>query len=164
MYVTPIHKWSTFTLNLVRNLRKGKINEVSMWLQQSRICLTLPYPVSFKPRAFGVVILYILYIIYYIYYIYFHKSLTKIKAVTRLTAHLMCGVVSDLVICELREYDFVYDTKCPYWDKASLNNINSYSASRDNWCTVGGDGGCRVGEVRAGTTSPMPDHKGFKLQ
>ena len=42
--------------------------------------------------------------------------------------------------------------------------INSYSASRDNWCTVAGDGGCRVGEVRAGTTSPMPDHKGFKLQ
>ena len=42
--------------------------------------------------------------------------------------------------------------------------INSYSASRDNWCTVGGDGGCRVGEVRAGTTSPMPDHKGFKQQ
>ena len=29
---------------------------------------------------------------------------------------------------------------------------------------VGGDGGCRVGEVRAGTTSPMPDHMGFKLQ
>ena len=42
--------------------------------------------------------------------------------------------------------------------------INSHSASWDNWCTVGGDGGCRVGEVRAGTTSPMPDHKGFKLQ
>ena len=42
--------------------------------------------------------------------------------------------------------------------------VNSYSASRDNWYTVGGDGGCRVGEVRAGTTSPMPDHKGFKLQ
>ena len=29
---------------------------------------------------------------------------------------------------------------------------------------MGGDGGCRVGEVRASTTSPMPDHKGFKLQ
>ena len=42
--------------------------------------------------------------------------------------------------------------------------IISYSASHDNWCTVGGDGACRVGEVRAGTTSPMPDHKGFKLQ
>ena len=38
------------------------------------------------------------------------------------------------------------------------------SASHDNWCTVGGDGRCRVGEVRAGTTSPMPDHKGFELQ
>ena len=25
-------------------------------------------------------------------------------------------------------------------------------------------GGCRVGKVRAGTTSPMPDHKGFKPQ
>ena len=37
------------------------------------------------------------------------------------------------------------------------------SASHDNWCTVGGDGGWRVGKVRAGTTSPMPDHKGFKL-
>ena len=42
--------------------------------------------------------------------------------------------------------------------------INSYSASHNNWCTVGGDGGCRVSKVRAGTTSPMPDYKGFKLQ
>ena len=53
--------------------------------------------------------------------------------------------------------------------------INSYSASHDNWCTVilwnrinyntvRGDGGSRVGEVRADTTSPMPEHKGFKLQ
>ena len=47
---------------------------------------------------------------------------------------------------------------------SDMTHINSYSGSRDNWCTVGGDGGCRVGEVRAGTTSPMPDHKGFKLQ
>ena len=35
---------------------------------------------------------------------------------------------------------------------------------QDNYNTVGGDGGCRVGEVQAGTTSPMLDHKGFKLQ
>ena len=35
---------------------------------------------------------------------------------------------------------------------------------QDNYNTVGGDGGCRVGKVRAGTTSPMPDRKGFKLQ
>ena len=33
-----------------------------------------------------------------------------------------------------------------------------------NHSTVRGDGGSRVGEVRAGTTSPMPEHKGFKLQ
>ena len=26
---------------------------------------------------------------------------------------------------------------------------------------VRGDGGSRVGEVRAGTTSPMPEHKGI---
>ena len=34
----------------------------------------------------------------------------------------------------------------------------------DNYSTVRGDGGSRVGEVRAGTTSPMPEHKGFMLQ
>ena len=33
-----------------------------------------------------------------------------------------------------------------------------------NHTTVGGDGGCRGGEVRAVTTSLIPDHKGFKLQ
>ena len=33
---------------------------------------------------------------------------------------------------------------------------------QDNCSTVAGDGGCRVGEVRAATTSPMPDPKGFK--
>ena len=30
--------------------------------------------------------------------------------------------------------------------------------------TIDAQWGCRVGEVRAGTTSPMPDHNGFKLQ
>ena len=35
---------------------------------------------------------------------------------------------------------------------------------QDNDSTVQGDGGSRVGEVPAGTTSPMPEHKGFKLQ
>ena len=35
---------------------------------------------------------------------------------------------------------------------------------QENYSTVGGDGGCRVGEVQAGNTSLMPDHKGFKLQ
>ena len=35
---------------------------------------------------------------------------------------------------------------------------------QDNDSTVRGDGESRVGEVRAGTTSPMPEHKGFMLQ
>ena len=35
---------------------------------------------------------------------------------------------------------------------------------QDNESTVRGDGGSRVGEVRASTTSTMPEHKGFKLQ
>ena len=35
---------------------------------------------------------------------------------------------------------------------------------QDNNSTVRGDGEGRVGEVRAGATSPIPEHKGFKLQ
>ena len=35
---------------------------------------------------------------------------------------------------------------------------------QDNYSTVRGDGGGRVGEVRDGTTSHMPEHKDFKLQ
>ena len=35
---------------------------------------------------------------------------------------------------------------------------------QDNDSTVRGDGRSRVGEIRAGTTSPMPEHKGFILQ
>ena len=35
---------------------------------------------------------------------------------------------------------------------------------QDDYSSVGGGGGCMVGEVRAGATSPMPGHKGFKLQ
>ena len=34
---------------------------------------------------------------------------------------------------------------------------------QDNYCMVGGDGGCRVGEVQAGITSLMSAHMGFKL-
>ena len=45
------------------------------------------------------------------------------SAVTRLTAHFMSGLISALVICELKECNVVYDAKCPYWDQASLDNI-----------------------------------------
>ena len=54
--------------------------------------------------------------------------------------------------------------------------FNSYSASHDNWCTGTllnrvitaqwegmGDVGAARYEPPVGTTSPIPDHKGFKL-
>ena len=41
--------------------------------------------------------------------------------------------------------------------------MNWDTFKQDNYSTVGEDGGCRVGEVRANITSLMPDHKGFKL-
>ena len=47
-----------------------------------------------------------------------------------------------------------YSRQLMHWDTFKQGN-NS---------TVGGDGECRVGKVRAGTTSPMPDHNRFKLQ
>ena len=39
----------------------------------------------------------------------------------KLRAPFLCGLVSDLVIIELKEYDAVYDVKCPYGDQPSLN-------------------------------------------
>ena len=32
---------------------------------------------------------------------------------------------------------------------------------QDNCSTMGGDGGCRVDKVQAGTASPLPDRNGF---
>ena len=46
--------------------------------------------------------------------------------------------------------------KCQSWEFMHWNTFK-----QDNYSTVRGDGGCRVGEVRAGTTSPIPNHKGF---
>ena len=43
-------------------------------------------------------------------------------AITRLTAHFVCGLMADLVICKSRKSMVVHDTECPYWDQVSLNN------------------------------------------
>ena len=48
--------------------------------------------------------------------------------------------------------------------KVFIMTVHWDTFKQDNCSTVGGDGGCRVSEVQASTTSPMPDHKGFKLQ
>ena len=49
-----------------------------------------------------------------------------------------------------------------YEELDPLMHCDTLKQANDN--TVRGDGGSRVGEGRAGTTSPMPEHKGFKLQ
>ena len=42
--------------------------------------------------------------------------------------------------------------------------MHSDTLKQDNYSTVRGDGGSRVGEVRAGATSPMAERKGFMVQ
>ena len=46
----------------------------------------------------------------------------------------------------------------------TIDALGHIAFKQGNYCTVGGDGGSRVSEVQAGTTSPMPDHKGFEQQ
>ena len=69
--------------------------------------------------------------------------------------YLKCSSIAQLLFTKI--------SSC-HNEKVVHLKVNSYSASHDNWCTVGENGGCSIGEVRAGTTSPMPNHKGFKLQ
>ena len=80
--------------------------------------------------------------------------------ITQMTSTQPVASVQRIKVSKVYSSAFIYSTV----SKGSVITVNSYSASHDNWCTVGGDGGCRVGEVRADTTSTMPDHKGFKLQ
>ena len=49
-------------------------------------------------------------------------------AITRLTAHFVCGLMYDLVRCKFRKSMVIHDTKCPYWDQVSLNNTNQTSS------------------------------------
>ena len=44
---------------------------------------------------------------------------------------------------------------CRCW---SCQLMHCDTFKKDNYSTVGGDGGCRVSEVRAGAPSSMPDH------
>ena len=51
---------------------------------------------------------------------YPHKPLRKEKvtmshcAITRVTAHFICGLMSDLAICKFRKSMVIHDTECPY--------------------------------------------------
>ena len=57
---------------------------------------------------------------------YPHKPLRKILkrpyAITRLTAHLMCDLMSDLVTWKFRKNMVMHDTERPYWDQVPWNN------------------------------------------
>ena len=46
----------------------------------------------------------------------------------------------------------------------TIDALGHFETGQLQHCTVEGNEACRGGEVRAGTTSPMPDHKGFRLQ
>ena len=64
---------------------------------------------------------------------------------------------------------FIFTCICVYHRLLTLTVpvttlMHCNTLKQDNDSTVRGDGGSRVGEVRAGTTSPMPEHKSFKLQ
>ena len=49
------------------------------------------------------------------------------NSITRLTAHFICGLMSDMVICKFWKSMVMHDTECPYWDQVSLNNTNQTS-------------------------------------
>ena len=41
-----------------------------------------------------------------------------------LTAHFVCGLTSELMICKFSRSIVIHDTECPYCDQLSLNNPN----------------------------------------
>ena len=59
-----------------------------------------------------------------------------------LISHAWCSNPRENLECKNEQF---HEFQILLTTKAENININSYSASRGNWCTVGGDGGCRVG-------------------
>ena len=70
-------------------------------------------------------------------HIYLYKPLWKIEVtickISRLTAHSMCGLMSDLLICMFIKRMVIHDTECPFWDKVSLTH-SSLSSLASIWC------------------------------
>ena len=58
-------------------------------------------------------------------HIYPSKLPKKINVVIWLhpTFSVPLFVVSNIVICKLKEYDIMCDNKCPYWDQPLINNF-----------------------------------------
>ena len=57
-------------------------------------------------------------------------------AITRLTTHFMCGLMSDLVICKFRKSMVIHDAECPHWDQVSLDNTNQPTTMWQNYTTT----------------------------
>ena len=58
-------------------------------------------------------------------------SLKWPSTITRLTAHFTCGLMPDVVICNIGKSMVLFMTlaACPYWTQAALNSINSSQLS-----------------------------------
>ena len=67
-------------------------------------------------------------------------------------------------ICSFLGFFLIHDNIAELLECLSQQLMHWDTFKHNNYCTVRGDGGCRVGKVQAGTTSHMLDHKGFKLQ
>ena len=71
----------------------------------------------------------------------------------------MCKVNQASVAHSQRCTHTAVDTNLPSTVLVMSIDTLGHFQIKENHSTVGGDVGCRVGEVRAGTTSPIPDHK-----
>ena len=47
-------------------------------------------------------------------------------AITRLTIHFACGLMSVLVICREEKGVVIHGTKCPYCDQVSFRNLKNF--------------------------------------
>ena len=93
------------------------------------------------------------------YPIYIYTNLWGRSEITRQAAHVMCGLLSDLVIYNHpNAYDVIHDTECHYWDQASLTLTlpgpsAGVSGSLDIYCSI--KPLCSgMGEVVPARTSP----------
>ena len=76
-----------------------------------------------------------------------------------ITQAFLCCLTMPGVSKDIRHHIFRQNKEIP------MRLADPYTdASITHRVLVGGEGGCRAGKIRAGTTSLMPDHKGFKLQ
>ena len=60
--------------------------------------------------------------------------------------------MKSIIFCKVKQCDLALEVLV-----TAIDALRHFK--QDNYSSMGGDGGCKVGEVRAGTTSLIPDHK-----